>query len=119
MPPRLPPRTPPASPPRTDYGRNATVTVNGAAVQSDGLNVKVVTANLDADLDLNSSVNTNGTTEDLRHHRRRRDVHPGLEGQHRQPASIGIGNVNTGSIGRPLQRHASQLRPGLAARPPR
>src|SRR5262249_4280084 len=47
----------------TDYGRNATLTVNGTAVQSDGLNVKVVTANLEADLTLNSSINTNGATK--------------------------------------------------------
>src|SRR5262249_50646357 len=47
----------------TDTGRNATVTVNGTAVQSDGLKVKVVTANLEADLTLNSVINTNGKTK--------------------------------------------------------
>jgi len=84
----------------TDYGRNATVTVNGAAVQSDGLTVKVVTANLEADLTLNSTVNSNGKSKTFGVTGGGATFSLGAQVNTANAASIGIGNLNTGSIGK-------------------
>jgi flagellin len=83
-----------------DYGRNATVTVNGSAVQSDGLNLKVVTANLEADLTLNSAINTNGKSKTFGVTGGGATFSLGAQVNTANLASIGIGNVNTGSIGK-------------------
>jgi flagellin len=84
----------------TDYGRNATVSINGAAVQSDGLNVKVVTANLEADLTLNSAVNTNGASKTFGITGGGATFSLGAQVNIANTASIGMGNINTGSIGK-------------------
>jgi len=84
----------------TDYGRNATVTVNGSAVQSDGLTIKVVTANIEADLTLNSSVNTIGSSKTFGVTGGGATFSLGAQVNTANLASIGIGNVNTGSIGK-------------------
>jgi flagellin len=87
----------------SDAGRNATVTVNGTAVQSDGLKVKVVTANIEADLTLNSSVNTNGKSKTFGVTGGGATFSLGAQVNTANLASIGIGNVNTGSIGKTVQ----------------
>jgi flagellin len=84
----------------TDYGRNATLTINGTAVQSDGLNVKVVNANLEADITLNSSVNTNGATKVFGITGGGATFSLGAQVNTANTASIGLGNINTGSIGK-------------------
>jgi len=84
----------------TDYGRNATVTINGTAVQSDGLNVKVVTANLEADLTLNSAANTVGASKLFGITGGGATFSLGAQVNTANAASIGIGNINTGSIGK-------------------
>ncbi len=84
----------------TDYGRNATVTVNGTAVQSDGLNIKVVTANFEADLTLKSNVNTNGKSKTFGITGGGATFSLGAQVNTSNAASIGLGNVNTGSIGK-------------------
>ncbi len=84
----------------TDYGRNATLTINGSAVQSDGLNVKVVTANLEADFQLNSSINKIGSTKTFGITGGGATFSLGAQVNTANSASIGIGNVNTGSIGK-------------------
>jgi len=84
----------------TDYGRNATLTVNGTAVQSDGLNVKVVTANLEADLTLNSVINTNGKSKTFGVTGGGATFSLGAQVNTANTASIGLGNINTGSIGK-------------------
>jgi flagellin len=84
----------------TDYGRNATVTVNGTAVQSDGLNIKVVTANFEADLTLKSDVNTNGKSKTFGITGGGATFSLGAQVNTSNSASIGLGNVNTGSIGK-------------------
>ncbi len=81
-------------------GRNATVTVNGTAVQSDGLNLKVVTANLEADITLNSTVNTNGASKTFGITGGGATFSLGAQVNTANAASIGIGNLNTGSIGK-------------------
>jgi flagellin len=84
----------------TDKGRNATLSVNGAAVQSDGLNVKVVTANFEADLTLNAAVNTNGTAKTFGVTGGGATFSLGAQVNSANTASIGLGNVNTSSIGK-------------------
>ena len=84
----------------TDYGRNATLTVNGAAVQSDGLNVKVVTANLEADFTLNAAINTVGSSKTIGITGGGATFSLGAQVNTANLASIGIGNINTGSIGK-------------------
>jgi len=84
----------------TDYGRNATLTINGTAVQSDGLNVKVVTANLEADLTLNSAINTIGAAKTFGITGGGATFSLGAQVNTANAASIGIGNLNTGSIGK-------------------
>ncbi len=84
----------------TKYGRNATLTVNGTAIQSDGLNVKVVTANLEADLTLNSTINTNGKSKVFGITGGGATFSLGAQVNTANTASIGLGNVNTGSVGK-------------------
>jgi flagellin len=84
----------------TDFGRNATLTINGAAVQSDGLNVKVVTANLEADLTLNSAINSNGKSKTFGITGGGATFSLGAQVNIANTASIGMGNINTGSIGK-------------------
>ncbi len=83
-----------------DAGRNATVTVNGTAVQSNGLNVKVVTANFEADLTLNSTVNTVGKSKAFGITGGGATFSLGAQVNTANTASIGLGNVNTSSIGK-------------------
>lgn len=84
----------------TDYGRNASLSINGSAVQSDGLNVKVVTANLEADFTLNSTINTNGKTKAFGITGGGATFSLGAQVNTANSASIGLGNINTGSIGK-------------------
>ena len=80
-------------------GRDATVTVNGSAVQSNGLLLKVVTANFEADLTLNSSINTDGASKTFGVTGGGAKFALGAQVNTANSASIGIGNINTGSIG--------------------
>ncbi len=84
----------------TDFGRNATLSINGAAVQSDGLKVKVVTANLEADITLNSAINTVGTNKTFGVTGGGATFSLGAQVNTANGASIGLGNINTGSLGK-------------------
>ena len=84
----------------TSYGRNATVTVNGSAVQSDGLNVNVVTANLEGTFTLNASTNTVGASKTFGVTGGGATFSLGAQVNTANTGSIGIGNINTGSIGK-------------------
>jgi flagellin len=87
----------------TSHGRNATLTVNGSAVQSDGLNVNVVTANLQADFTLNANANTVGASKTFGITGGGATFSLGAQVNIANTASIGIGNINTGSIGKYVQ----------------
>jgi len=82
----------------TDFGRNATLSINGAAVQSDGLKVKVVTANLEADITLNSAINKVGTNKTFGVTGGGATFSLGAQVNTANGASIGLGIINTGSI---------------------
>ncbi|HVS72883.1 MAG TPA: flagellin [Phycisphaerae bacterium] len=84
----------------SDYGRNATLSVNGAAVESNGLDVNVVTANFQADLTLASNVNTNGASKTFGITGGGATFSLGAQVNTANKASIGLGNINTGSIGK-------------------
>jgi flagellin len=84
----------------SSHGRNATLTVNGTAVQTDGLNVNVVTANLEADFTLNAAANTVGAAKTFGITGGGATFSLGAQVNSANTASIGIGNINTGSIGK-------------------
>jgi flagellin len=84
----------------TNYGQNATLTINGAAVQSDGLNVNVVTANLQASFTLNSAINVTGKSKTFGVTGGGATFSLGAQVNTANEASIGLGNINTGSIGK-------------------
>lgn len=84
----------------TSYGQNATLTVNGSSVQSDGLNVNVVTANLQATFTLNSAVNEAGKSKTFGVTGGGANFSLGAQVNTASEASIGLGNINTGSIGK-------------------
>jgi len=84
----------------TVKGRNATVTVNGTAVQSDGLNLNVVTADFQASFTLNSTANKNGASKTFGVTGGGATFSLGAQVNTANTASIGIGNINTGSIGK-------------------
>ena len=98
-----------------DSGRNATLTVNGTAVTSNGLDVKVVNADLEIDLTLNSAINTNGKTKTFGITGGGANFSLGAQVDSANEASIGLGNVNTGSIGkyRFQRQHLQPCRPRL------
>jgi len=83
----------------SSYGRNAQLTVNGVAATSDGLNVRVAAANFDADFTLNSAINSNGKTKVFGVTGGGATFSLGAEVNAANTATIGIGSVNTASIG--------------------
>ncbi|MCL2640640.1 MAG: flagellin, partial [Phycisphaerales bacterium] len=83
-----------------NYGRDATLSVNGASVKSDGLNVKVVTANFEADLTMNAAMNSTGTSKTFGVTGGGATFSLGAQVNTANTASIGLGNINTGSIGK-------------------
>jgi flagellin len=86
----------------SDYGRNAELTVNGVAATSDGLHVKVVTANFDADFTLNASINTNGKSKTFGITGGGATFSLGADVNASSLTSIGIRAVNSSSIGTTL-----------------
>ena len=88
----------------TSYGRNATLTVNGTAAVSDGLNVKAVFGDLlDVDFTLNAGVNTNGEKKTFGIKGGGATFSLGAQVNTANLASIGISSVNTASLGKFVQ----------------
>ncbi|HUO08765.1 MAG TPA: flagellin [Phycisphaerae bacterium] len=84
----------------TAKGTDASLTINGASVTSNGLNVNVVTANLQANFTLNSAANTNGASKTFGVTGGGATFSLGAQVNSANKASIGLGNVNTSSIGK-------------------
>ncbi len=80
-------------------GRNATLSVNGTAVTSDGLQVHVVSANLDANFTLNSTANFNTASKTFGVTGGGATFSLGAQVNTANLASIGIGSVQTANIG--------------------
>ena len=87
----------------TAKGRDANLTINGASVTSNGLNVNVVTANLQASFTLNAAANTNGASKTFGVTGGGATFSLGAQVNSANTASIGLGNVNTASIGKFVQ----------------
>jgi flagellin len=83
-----------------DGGRDATVSINGAAVTGDGLKIKVVSANLEADFTLNAAANTTGASKTFGVTGGGATFNIGSQVNTANQASIGLGNINTGSVGK-------------------
>ena len=97
-----------------DTGQNATVTVNGAAAETDGLNVSYRSNDLDVAFDLNSAFNKAGTaTFDITGGGATFAL--GSKVTETAKASIGIQSVSTGSLGDTTEGFLSSLGSGGAA----
>jgi flagellin len=99
----------------SDYGRNAKLTVNGVAATSDGLSVRVSAANFDADFTLNSAINSNGKTKVFGVTGGGATFSLGAEVNAANTATIGIGSVNTASIGQVVYNGNSYTLADLAS----
>lgn len=86
------------------YGRNATLTVNGTAAVSDGLSVKAVFGDLlDVNFTLNSTINVAGKSKTFGISGGGATFSLGAQVNSANTASLGIGNLNTGSVGKYVQ----------------
>jgi len=83
----------------SSYGRNAQLTVNGVAATSNGLQVNVVSGSLDANFTLNSAINSNGKSKTFGITGGGATFSLGAQVNATNTATIGIGSVNTASIG--------------------
>jgi flagellin len=83
----------------TSSGKNASLTVNGTAVTSDGLNVRVVSANLDASFTLASAANTNGASKTFGVTGGGATFSLGAQVNTANEATLSFGNVNTANLG--------------------
>ena len=85
-------------------GKNATLTVNGTTAVSDGLHVKAVFGDLlDVDFTLNASANSDGVSKTFGITGGGAVFSLGAQVNTANTASVGIGSVNTASIGKIVQ----------------
>ncbi len=96
----------------SDYGRDAAVTVNGSQAQASGLNVSFRSGNLDLELDLASTVNTNSGSTSFYVTGGGATFSLGSKVTETDKASVGIQSVSTGSLGNATQGFLSSLQSG-------
>jgi len=94
-----------------DYGRDATVTVNGAAAQADGLNVNYRDSSLDIEFDIQQAFNTVGN-DNFYITGGGAKFALGSKVTEADKASIGIQSVSTGSLGDSTNGYLSALASG-------
>ncbi|MGA2499393.1 MAG: flagellin [Tepidisphaeraceae bacterium] len=95
------------------YGRDANVTVNGAAAQADGLSVSYRVANLDIQMQLGTAFNTAGNDQfQITGGGAVFQLGPKVSEQDK--ASIGLQSVSTGSLGDAITGYLSTLGSGAA-----
>jgi flagellin len=97
-----------------DYGRDATVNVNGSTAQSSGLSISYRTGNFDVEFDLDSAFNTAGTTS-FSITGGGATFALGSKVSESDKSSIGITSVSTGSLGDSTTGFLSALASGGAA----
>jgi flagellin len=95
-----------------DYGRDATVTVNGAAAEVDGLKVAYRSSNLDIEFDLDTTVNVDNKSKTFAVTGGGATFALGSKVTETDKASIGIGSVSTGSLGSAATGYLSSLGSG-------
>ncbi len=93
------------------YGRDANVTVNGAAAQADGLAVSYRVANLDVELQLGKAFNTIGNDQ-FQITGGGAQFGLGSKVTEQDKASIGLQSVSTGSLGDTITGYLSTLGSG-------
>ncbi|MFT3785340.1 MAG: flagellin [Tepidisphaeraceae bacterium] len=98
----------------TDYGQDATVTVNGASAQVDGLNVKVRSADLDVEFDLAADANTGSATSTFGITGGGANFSIGAKVTENAKAAIGIKAVTTGALGNSSLGFLTSLASGAA-----
>ena len=97
-----------------DYGRDATVNVNGSTAQSSGLSISYRTGNFDVEFDLDSAFNAAGTTS-FSITGGGATFALGSKVTESDKSSIGITSVSTGSLGDSTTGFLSALASGGAA----
>jgi len=95
-----------------DTGVDAVVTVNGAAADVDGLNVKYRSGSLDVEFDLTGAVNHNAAIKQFGVTGGGATFALGSKVTESDKASIGIGSVSTGSLGNSTLGFLSTLASG-------
>ncbi len=95
-----------------DFGTNATVTVNGAAADSDGLTVKYRSGSLDVEFDMKAAMNTNGSSKTFGITGGGATFSLGSKVTEADKASIGIASVSTGSLGSDALGYLSSIGSG-------
>ena len=93
------------------YGRDANVTVNGAAAQADGLSVSYRVANLDIEMQLGTAFNTAGNSQ-FQITGGGAQFGLGSKVTEQDKASIGLQSVSTGSLGNTITGYLSTLGSG-------
>jgi len=94
-----------------DAGRDASVTVNGAAAQSDGLSVNYRSNNLDVELQMKAAFNTVGNSS-FYITGGGAQFNLGPKVTETDKASIGLGSVAAGSLGDNIDGYLSSLASG-------
>ncbi|HVT89725.1 MAG TPA: flagellin [Tepidisphaeraceae bacterium] len=97
-----------------DTGRDAAVTINGAAAQAKGLSISYRSSNLDVSFDLDSTFNKAGT-DSFAVTGGGATFALGSKVTESDKASIGIGSVSTGSLGDSTNGFLNALASGGAA----
>ncbi|MFI5379378.1 MAG: flagellin [Tepidisphaerales bacterium] len=97
----------------TAYGRDANVTVNGAAAQADGLSVSYRAANLDIQMQLGTAFNTLGNDQ-FQITGGGAEFALGSKVTEQDKASIGLQSVSAGSLGDAVTGYLSTLGSGAA-----
>ncbi len=97
-----------------DFGRDATVKVNGASAQASGLSVSYRTSNLDVEFDLDTAFNLAGTTS-FTITGGGANFALGSKVSEADKTSIGMTSVTTGSLGDSTTGYLSSLASGGTA----
>lgn len=96
-----------------DYGRDAAVTVNGAAATADGLSVSYRSSDLDVELQIDTTFNTTGN-DNFYVTGGGASFALGSKVTEGSKASIGISSVTTGTLGDAVNGYLSSLASGGA-----
>lgn len=96
----------------TDAGVDAKVSINGAAAEVDGLNVKLRTSNLDVEFDLDTAANTTTTSSSFDITGGGATFSIGSKVTEQAKASLGIGSITTASLGNASLGYLSTLGSG-------
>lgn len=95
-----------------DFGTDAAVTVNGAQAETNGLSVKLRTANLDVEFDLDNALNVAGQNTSFNITGGGAQFSIGARVNEQSKAALGIAAVSTGNLGNSTTGFLSSLASG-------